>query len=121
MLRSEQGLQRQISLEEQRGRERLADLAEGTSRSMSEQQQRLKQIAGQGLTRIQKTRDNGIGKISAVHQAAVEVRPSAGVLSHCMQIQTCNSKVYLTFQSLNRRAGGEPSLYDRGVEAYPLK
>lgn len=74
-LLSAQGLQRQISFEEQRGRERLADLAESTRRSMAEQQQRLQEIAGQGLTRIQKTRDEGIEKITTVRQETVEVSP----------------------------------------------
>ena len=69
-----QVIQRQLSFEEQRGKERLADLAERTHRSiMAEQQQRVQQIAGQGLSRIQQTRDEGIGKITAVRQAAVQV------------------------------------------------
>ena len=42
---------------------------------MTEQQQRLEQIAGQGMTRIQQTRGEGVGKITAVRQAAVPVSP----------------------------------------------
>ena len=71
-----QGLQRQISFEEQRGRERLAELAERSRRSISEtQQQRVQQIAGEGLTRLQQQRDEAVGKITAVHQAANQVSP----------------------------------------------
>ena len=71
-----QGLQRQISFEEQRGRERLVGLAERSSRSISQQQQqRVQQIAGEGLTRLQQQRDEAVGKITAVHQAANQVSP----------------------------------------------
>ena len=69
-----QGLQRQISFEEQRGRERIAGLAESTRRSLSDQQRRLQAIAGQGMTRIQQTRDEGISKIASAQAAAVQVR-----------------------------------------------
>ena len=70
---STQGLQRQISFEEQRGRERITGLAESTSRSLSDQQRRLQEIAEQGMNRIQQTRDEGISKIASVQAAAVQV------------------------------------------------
>ena len=70
---STQGLQRQISFEEQRGKERIAGLAESTRRSLSDQQRRLQEIAGQGVTRIQQTRDEGISKIASAQAAAVQV------------------------------------------------
>ena len=70
---SPQGLQRQISFEEQRGRERIAGLAESTRRSLSDQQRCLQEIAGQGMTRIQQTRDEGISKIASTQAAAVQV------------------------------------------------
>lgn len=68
-----QGLQRQISFEEKRGKANLASMAENTRRSMSEQQQRIQEIAGQGVSRIQQTRDEGLGKITSVQRAAVQV------------------------------------------------
>ena len=83
-----QGLQRQISLEERRGRERLADLAESTRRSMTEQQRRLQEIAGQGMMRIQQTRDEGVGKITAVREAAVQVCPVESCGSYIKRIRT---------------------------------
>ena len=72
-----QGLQRQISLDEQQSKKRLAGMAERTSRSFSEQEQRLRDIAQQGAARIQRSRDEGVGKVAAVHTAAVQASNAA--------------------------------------------
>lgn len=66
----EQGLQRQISFEEQRGRERLAGMAEDSQRRISEHRQRVQDIAQQGMSRIQHSRDEGVGRITFVQAAA---------------------------------------------------
>ena len=47
-------------------------MAERTSQSFSEQEQRLRDIAQQGTSRIQRSRDEGVGKMAAVHTAAVQ-------------------------------------------------
>ena len=47
-------------------------MAERTSRSFNEQEQRLRDIAQQGASRIQRSRDEGVGKMSAVHTAAMQ-------------------------------------------------
>ena len=47
-------------------------MAERTSRSFSEQEQRIHDIAQQGASRIQRSRDEGVGKMAAVHTAAVQ-------------------------------------------------
>ena len=47
-------------------------MAERTSQSFSEQEQRLRDIAQQGTSRIQRSRDEGVGKMGAVHTAAVQ-------------------------------------------------
>ena len=84
-----QGLQRQISQDEKESRERLAGMAERTSRSFSEQEQRLRDIAQQGASRIQRSRDEGVGKVAAVRAAAVQASDVTKAISH-LPLQHCS-------------------------------
>lgn len=78
-----QGLQRQISLDEKQSKERLAEMAERTNQSFSEQEQRIRDIAQQGASRIQHSREEGVGKMAAVHAGAVQAGIPHLPSQHC--------------------------------------
>ena len=58
-------------------------MAERMSQSFSEQEQRIRDIAQQGASRIQHSRDEGVGKMAAVHAGAVQAGIPHLPSQHC--------------------------------------
>ena len=67
-------------------------MAERTSQSFSEQEQRIRDIAQQGASRIQHSREEGVGKMAAVHTAALQASKAALhlPLQHCSEPSHCS-------------------------------